>query len=325
MINCCIIISILLFSIFLFPTGVCTTYYKETEIISRQQSTVIKGVAILLILISHISNTMETVIFTPLGGIGVAMFLFCSGYGLNESFKKKGLSNFWGKKIAHVLIPYAIVITCVLISLHRVAFPDYLLDILGLKTTFWFVAYIIKWYIVFWLSSLLSKNHRIILMLVVALLFFMSLPEIEAEQSLSFIMGVLVSHNICNLRKVAKTKFVKVSIFLLVIGVLALSLKQLPQIRFAANTVFNFVQMLIKLPFALGVIGLCLVSKKVQNSRMLNFTGLISYELFLLQMPFYNQLNGSLLNSLLFILALYPSSWLFFKFNNLVVNLLKLK
>lgn len=35
--------------------------------------------------------------FTPLGGIGVAIFLLLSGYGLNESCAKSGLTN-WCKK-----------------------------------------------------------------------------------------------------------------------------------------------------------------------------------------------------------------------------------
>lgn len=45
----------------------------------------LRGLAILLVLVCHVSSTMGTVLFTPLGGTGVALFLFLSGYGLNES------------------------------------------------------------------------------------------------------------------------------------------------------------------------------------------------------------------------------------------------
>ena len=45
-------------------------------------------------MLSHFTGNMSR-IFTPLGGIGVAMFLILSGYGLNESFKKNGLDGFW--------------------------------------------------------------------------------------------------------------------------------------------------------------------------------------------------------------------------------------
>lgn len=34
----------------------------------------------------------------PFGGIGVVLFLFLSGFGCNESYKHKGLDNFWQKK-----------------------------------------------------------------------------------------------------------------------------------------------------------------------------------------------------------------------------------
>ena len=32
-----------------------------------------------------------------LGSIGVAAFLFISGFGLNESYKKSGLAGYWHK------------------------------------------------------------------------------------------------------------------------------------------------------------------------------------------------------------------------------------
>lgn len=48
-----------------------------------------KGLAILLVILCHAAGTFgqgKFVLFTPLGGIGVAIFLLLSGYGLNESW-----------------------------------------------------------------------------------------------------------------------------------------------------------------------------------------------------------------------------------------------
>lgn len=47
----------------------------------------LRGIAILLVITSHIAGAIGTNLCTPLGGIGVALFLFLSGYGLNESYK----------------------------------------------------------------------------------------------------------------------------------------------------------------------------------------------------------------------------------------------
>lgn len=49
-----------------------------------------------MVILMHSSCNFGLRIFTPLGGIGVALFLILSGYGLTESYKKKGL-HFFGK------------------------------------------------------------------------------------------------------------------------------------------------------------------------------------------------------------------------------------
>lgn len=37
-----------------------------------------------------------------IGGIGVALFLICSGYGLEVSYEKNGLKDFWMKRMLGV-------------------------------------------------------------------------------------------------------------------------------------------------------------------------------------------------------------------------------
>ena len=65
----------------------------------------LRGIAILL----DIAGAIGTNLCTPLGGIGVALFLFLSGYGLNESYKAHVLKLFWIKRITKVLLPYFII------------------------------------------------------------------------------------------------------------------------------------------------------------------------------------------------------------------------
>lgn len=57
----------------------------------------LRGLSIIIIIISHYAFHLNASYLGPLGGIGVTIFLFISGYGLNES-ARKGMTNFWRKK-----------------------------------------------------------------------------------------------------------------------------------------------------------------------------------------------------------------------------------
>ncbi|MFR1529148.1 acyltransferase family protein [Akkermansia sp.] len=146
----------------------------------------LRGVAILLIMIGHIAGTMGIRWFTPFGGIGVALFLFLSGYGCNESYKYKGLSGFWWKKAKRVLLPYATVITLVFVYKQKWNWNSYLLSIIGLRTSFWFIAFMMKWYIVFWVTMKFQTWHRMLIMFLCSFLMLTLLSKIESEQAFSF-------------------------------------------------------------------------------------------------------------------------------------------
>ena len=77
---------------------------------NRNFSTVLRGLAILTVVWAHAGGKdygIEGIQWVA--GIGVCIFLICSGFGLNESFKKSQLKDFWKKRIISVLIPYYIV------------------------------------------------------------------------------------------------------------------------------------------------------------------------------------------------------------------------
>lgn len=78
--------------------------YNILRSIGGKYTTTLKGIAIVIIILSHTMGCF-TRVFTPLGGIGVAMFLILSGYGLNESFKRNGIGSFWKKRFLRVWIP----------------------------------------------------------------------------------------------------------------------------------------------------------------------------------------------------------------------------
>lgn len=117
----------------------------ETKMLCKDSTTAIKGIAILLIVICHVGQFgFHIRMFVPLGGIGVAVFLILSGFGLMESYTKYGLKDFWKKRVLRLLIPYFI---------WCAAYCSYLmisnktLDLDEIR--YWFIEYIIIWYLIF--------------------------------------------------------------------------------------------------------------------------------------------------------------------------------
>lgn len=91
---------------------------RKYDFLGFSQTNSIRGIAILMVILMHSSCNFGLRIFTPLGGIGVALFLILSGYGLTESYKRKKLELFWKSKFSKIWIPYAIVLTvCTIWSL----------------------------------------------------------------------------------------------------------------------------------------------------------------------------------------------------------------
>lgn len=97
------------------------TGYKPVQgdgILPRDFTDILRGVAILMIVIHHIDNKAcgGSYIFNAWGGVGVSLFLILSGFGINESFAKNGLRHYWKKKFSRVILPWFIFITIYFIS-----------------------------------------------------------------------------------------------------------------------------------------------------------------------------------------------------------------
>ena len=148
----------------------------------------------------------------------------------------------------------------------------------------WDLQYLVLWYIVYYCVMRITeyykitKNVRIIIFVVIWIIFFGVLDEIRAEQSLSFLKGILLSE--------LKEKWKNIVIpqiwsFLISIDIVFLAIKQLDITHNAHQIVYNTVQMFIKWPIALGVIVSCYFVSKKTNMRWFIFVGSISYELYL--------------------------------------------
>lgn len=71
---------------------------NNTSLITKEETKLLKGIAIFFVVLSHIGNWLDLRYFAPLGGTGVALFLILSGYGLECSYQKNRLQKFWRKR-----------------------------------------------------------------------------------------------------------------------------------------------------------------------------------------------------------------------------------
>lgn len=79
------------------------------EWMDRSFTTAIKGFSILTVVWAHSGARLGVGGIQFIAGVGVALFLICSGYGLEMSYQKNGLKGFWKKRLLGVCLPFWIV------------------------------------------------------------------------------------------------------------------------------------------------------------------------------------------------------------------------
>lgn len=287
----------------------------------KYYTTVAKGIAILMIMVGHCSSFWYAGrILTPCGGIGVAIFLIISGYGLNESYKRSGLRCFWKKRLGRVYLPYFIVVLLYAI-VHQWGIKKCLLNFSCINSPYWFITYIVECYIVFWLITYFIPKCRNVILVIVSVLTIFFMQELQAEQALSFVSGVLLSahkNRVFKILAIKKAHYIICSVFLL-IGLAFLLFKQIPFVRGEASvTQMNIIQCLIK--YSLGIFILLVINnvKVILRNPLVYFAGLISYELYLVHFPFYLLVREKLWPALLLFVASFIVAYIFFNLNNWV-------
>lgn len=269
----------------IYPKQTITTTSFPTEILSRDNTQIIKGLAMIMILTQHICGNW-TNIFTPFGGIGVALFLFFSGFGLNQSYKKNGIKSFWKKKIIRVICPYALFrILCVMVY-NNVNLWDFLLDILCYKSEYWYIDYLIRCYIVFWIAKRFFGRYQFIILTCFAIYTFLFMSSTRSEQSLSFLIGVLSSEYYNIILKWNRKRWLIIMCLSGVFGISCLLIKQIPLVReYMGTYIYSIVELGIKLPLGIAFsIALLQSPAIIKNSSLLSICGLCSLELYLVHM-----------------------------------------
>lgn len=163
---------------------------------------------------------------------------------------------------------------------------DVILDLCCLYPKYmygWYLQYLALWYFIFYFvkRTPFLNNNRYILFSLISIVIFIFARGLVAEQSLSFVFGIVLS-DFKSKANVKRLCSFKIALIILIVGILSLAIKQTDLIRSAPEIIFKFVQLLIKLPIGFGsVMIIWQVSKKI-NLAFLNFMGVISYEYYII-------------------------------------------
>ena len=266
----------------------------ENNILSRQNTLWMQGVSALLIMLMHFVMQLEDYprFFNIFGSVAVAVFLFISGFGINESHKINGINNFWKKRFLRVIIP------CWTIFLFQLPFVEHFNSVQLLKNlTFyasdlWFVDYIIRWYLVYWISRrFFTKNTKYILF--VFGIYNVFQQQLYSEQAFSFFCGYLASEYVGKLNKLNKKHVLKYTCLSVIYGIIFLLIKEIPTIQqIKGSILFNVILLNIKLPLAMSIIAAPFLFPLLKKIGIFNKLGKISYELYIVHYNFMPAITG---------------------------------
>lgn len=281
MLNMLITSCLLIGFFFVFTTK--QSYEKNLYFASRTHTDIIRGLAVFLVIINHVGARSGFRYFQPLGGIGVSLFLLCSGYGLAQSHYREGLSHYFKKRFAPLMVPYWIVfLFYIIINCEALNYIDIIkgLSLIKVPGIFWYIQYIALYYLLFYAVNSINKGKTgIFLLLVLSCFVFILNPTLLlSEQAFAFVGGVWFSKLKINL---TEKQSAWIGLFFILIGLISLALKQTHLIRTAHPMVLNLNGVLIKTGTALGLMFLVKALLKYQFLNLFLVASKYSLEIYL--------------------------------------------
>lgn len=296
-----------------------------SQLWSRNQTNCLRGIAAIIIVVFHVLIEWEMPRIVNLASsVAVAVFLFLSGFGIHESYKKYGLEKYWLKKFKRIIIPYTLFITVLLPFKSDFDLKAYILDITYIDSSYWFISYLIRCYLLYWVIQRFFPNKLFLLYFIGCLVSLNVFMQLEAEQSFSFFAGILASYHIERLRATESRWFYKVATYSFLIGVFFLLLKEIPWVHsYKGTLIYHYILLMIKLPIAIPILILPTIFPLLIKSRLLYLCGISSLEVYLVHLALldYCQMNCiSLFFYLLFSILLI---YFFYQFNQLLMRYIR--
>lgn len=288
-----------------------TTHLAESSF-SKEVSKGLKGILALIVVGSHLHYVTNFYLFDLLNKVvapSVALFLFISGYGLSVSYlrsPKQFLDTFFVKRFWKVLKPMLIatLIYLLLFYLDYGVWKQNIIKNLVLKgytplPNSWFIFALLYCYICFYVTLRMIGKRPIVLVLTI---FALTIPYLAYTIGfgfgrewwvtiLSFPTGVLYAFYRDQLFPIIRRPIVMV-LFTFIVGVI----------------VYSKVELLLLLTYVfipLVVVALLSYIRLPFGNCVLQFFGMISYEIYLLHGIFINLFHGNHIDIILFNHYLY--------------------
>ena len=277
---------------------------KNLTFMSREHTGMLRGLAILLIMLVHFFNIYTSFGYTSMfAGVGVSIFLIISGYGINESYTRKGFNHYFTDKIIKIYLPclFVFLLFSVIkgtLTLH--SFAKGLL-LIGAQAS-WYLQFLFILYTLFFISVKLFKEKRWIFWLLIPIAFIFIKSQLWAEQAMAFSLGVLASVFDWKsaVGRISKFKAVLLCIALIFISGIAFALRHKLHTVYVLN---NIDWMLFKTSLAVFVIIITwLVSFRI-TTWAFNLPGKISFALYLIHLYIFELIFAKGLSAVKIIIA----------------------
>lgn len=264
-----------------------------------------KAIAIFCVLLAHCciwSNESQigkslSLVLKNLGTIGVAIFFVVSGFLFDKSkSRKKDFISFFSVKFKRICIPWffsAVVFLLYIGVRHDVDFVSLLLNAIGIKSFYWYLAITIQLYIIYYFIYKCKKTYTIVaflgtfsfcypIMSFASIDYLMNFELNPIRWFFFFSAGICISYFYRNkkMMNIISSQFLK--FFCLFLFVTVLFILWYQNISLSYKSVFY-------IPFAsLGFISVLLIVQILMKRKVLSTTlikiGKYSFGLYLYQM-----------------------------------------
>lgn len=288
---------------------------------------ILKGIAIMMVVIGHIGQAIPGLrIFTPLGAMGVGVFLLCSGYGIEKSFEKNKRQKYWYKRIVNVWLPYAI-IELLALPIHlemgwQAILKDFTL-IQPLHPFGWYMRFLFVWYILYYVFSWAGK-YKLLLLNLSAFIVYVAFDSLHAQNAFSFAIGVAMAQ-ITTIDNLWKKRYIWIG---LAMSVLLFFTRDYVKINYQnMHLLWNTVSLLYYAALIMTVvIGYKTLSNKGVNLPYIGLAiiGEFSYELYLIHGYAYQVLiaPASIMMVTKFVLICIVGTYLLHKLNHFIIDII---
>jgi len=326
-----LIVNLIFLAIFLLA-ALISIQKQESHFLDHSQTTQLKGLAILLVVVGHFWVHVSNKPAIPvLGDYSVSLFLLLSGFGLTMSSKKRKTSfiDFFSHRLRKVIFPYWI-ITIIIIAMDfyllnkTYSLKTILFTLIGINFDLssrhldyvrWFITLLLFYYLAFYITERYFSNivANILLFfisfLLVALRLVRILPFGEINQLVAFPIGSFLALHLNFFSQFVKDRYLRLIIGgTVLIILLSFTILLTDNNHNLLSKIINFLaRNSLGIVFCLfSIICVRIIGTFSYLSKFLIFCGTISYELYLIHGPLLIKYNP--------ILNFFPGNLIIFGF-----------